>query len=305
MNYNNNNKRYYWLKLKTSYFNQLTQKKMQRQQNGRDLQVIYLKMLLASIEHGGIIQFEGVYNTLPEEIADNIGEPLDLVEQCVDFLKNNGLVEMSEDGAAFYPEAVEMTGSECDSAERVRQHRSRQTGANVLQCNTDVTDCNTDVTIDNREREKIIDIEIEKREKIKELEKRYNSLSGAIHDAGQTKPADAECGTLAGQKSVEAVTLTDIYCQLRTNRNDEYFIVTLSDLDWWAQFYPGVDVKTEFKKMAAWSEANPANRKTKKGMKRFINSWLSREQDRGGKNRPGNSYSAQESGRLDIVDSWV
>ena len=39
-------KRYYWLKLKNTYFSQLDQKKMRKQKNGKDMQIIYLRMML-------------------------------------------------------------------------------------------------------------------------------------------------------------------------------------------------------------------------------------------------------------------
>jgi hypothetical protein len=35
--------------------------------------------------------------------------------------------------------------------------------------------------------------------------------------------------------------------------------------------------------MKAWSDANPSNRKTRRGVKSFIVKWLIREQDKGGK----------------------
>ena len=41
-------KRYYWLKLPNTYFSQLEQKKMRKQEHGKDMQVIYLRMLLLS-----------------------------------------------------------------------------------------------------------------------------------------------------------------------------------------------------------------------------------------------------------------
>ena len=34
--------------------------------------------------------------------------------------------------------------------------------------------------------------------------------------------------------------------------------------------------------MRGWCLANPSKRKTKRGVKKFINNWLSRQQDRGG-----------------------
>lgn len=65
--------------------------------------------------------------------------------------------------------------------------------------------------------------------------------------------------------------------------------VPLDKISTWQQAYPAVDVKQELQKMRAWLESNPSRRKTRKGIGRFINSWLSREQDRGGiyKNKNG------------------
>lgn len=57
--------------------------------------------------------------------------------------------------------------------------------------------------------------------------------------------------------------------------------ITQSDVDLWESLYPAVDIMAELRKMAGWLDANPARRKTKAGIKRFVNSWLSREQDKG------------------------
>ena len=45
------------------------------------------------------------------------------------------------------------------------------------------------------------------------------------------------------------------------------------------KLYPAVDVMQEFREMRAWSIANPDRKKTKRGVKAFINRWLSSEQD--------------------------
>lgn len=58
--------------------------------------------------------------------------------------------------------------------------------------------------------------------------------------------------------------------------------VPLSKIEKWTEAYPAVDVKQELRKMVAWLVANPQRKKTRRGVDRFINSWLSREQDRGG-----------------------
>ena len=56
--------------------------------------------------------------------------------------------------------------------------------------------------------------------------------------------------------------------------------VRQDDVDAWKELYQAVDVLQELRKMKGWSEANPKKRKTKNGIKRFINSWLAGEQDK-------------------------
>lgn len=46
-----------------------------------------------------------------------------------------------------------------------------------------------------------------------------------------------------------------------------------------AVLYPAVDVAQQLRSMRGWLLANPKNRKTKAGIMRFVNSWLSREQN--------------------------
>lgn len=40
--------------------------------------------------------------------------------------------------------------------------------------------------------------------------------------------------------------------------------------------YPGIQVEGEIGKMIAWCVCNPAQRKTKRGILRFVNGWLNR-----------------------------
>lgn len=65
--------------------------------------------------------------------------------------------------------------------------------------------------------------------------------------------------------------------------NDRSFYpITQEDVDEWSNLYPSVDILQELRKMRGWLDANPAKRKTSRGIKRFITSWLAREQDKGG-----------------------
>lgn len=69
--------------------------------------------------------------------------------------------------------------------------------------------------------------------------------------------------------------------ELPTNRIGEVYSVYTNDIFDFRALYQAVDVMQEFRNMLGWLRANPSRRKTKSGMARFINSWLSKEQDRG------------------------
>ncbi|EGQ9962447.1 TPA: helix-turn-helix domain-containing protein [Vibrio cholerae] len=57
--------------------------------------------------------------------------------------------------------------------------------------------------------------------------------------------------------------------------------VTQSELFEYRELYPAVDVAQQIRNMIGWCKANPTRQKTAQGIKRFINAWLSKEQDRG------------------------
>ncbi len=83
--------------------------------------------------------------------------------------------------------------------------------------------------------------------------------------------------------AVPVITLT-------LNDKSEYPIYP-EQAEEWAGLYPAVDVIQQLRAMRAWLIANPKKRKTANGILRFVNSWLSREQDKGGKARASPSHS--------------
>lgn len=135
-------KRYFWLKLKNTYFNQLTQKKMKRQPNGKEMQIIYLRMLLISLDKEGYIHYQGVYDSIEEELAEEFDEPQEIVKQTIDFLINNNMVSVNSQNSLFMPEAMENVGSIGDSGIRMQNLREKEKAS---QCDGDVTECDADV----------------------------------------------------------------------------------------------------------------------------------------------------------------
>lgn len=87
---------------------------------------------------------------------------------------------------------------------------------------------------------------------------------------------NTSCSEPKGSKPEE-----EIIIELTLNDKSKYPVYK-EDIERWVELYPAVDVIQELRKMEGWIEANPQKRKTKTGIKRFINSWLSKEQDKGG-----------------------
>lgn len=69
------------------------------------------------------------------------------------------------------------------------------------------------------------------------------------------------------------------------NDNSEYWIFE-DQVKEWTELFPAVDVMQELRKMKNWLNSNPSRRKTKRGILRFVNGWLCKEQDRPKAQRP-------------------
>ena len=81
---------------------------------------------------------------------------------------------------------------------------------------------------------------------------------------------------------------------LTLNDRSEFWIYG-DQVEQWSQLFPAVDVLQELRKMKSWLDSNPSRRKTKRGI---LNSWLSREQDKGKLNYRTKAPQISE------VDSW-
>lgn len=79
------------------------------------------------------------------------------------------------------------------------------------------------------------------------------------------------------------------------------FPILQSKIDEWKSLYPAVDVMQELRKMKGWLDANPTKRKTQRGVLRFVNGWLAKEQDRGDYNAGKNPSAGY--GRNNVQNS--
>lgn len=148
------NKRYYWIQLTQDFFKSKEMKLLRKIAGGDTHTIIYLKMMLISLEDRGCIYYDGLADNLAEEIALMIDENVEDIKITLLFLESKGLLTRKSDRDYFLEQVPEMVGSETASARRVRKFRENQL---ALQCNDDVTKRNGDIEI-----EKDIDTEIEK-----------------------------------------------------------------------------------------------------------------------------------------------
>ena len=160
------NKRYYWLKMKKSFWDEPSVLFLRNLPSGDTLVIIYLKLLCMSLQNNGIIYFEGTYGTVEDEIALSLREDKMMVQMALSAMKQVNLVVMGMDDLEMqFTRIGEMVGidSESASAKRVREHRARKAleqqqvlGVTMKQ------ESNAVVTNGNTEIEKDKEIETEK-----------------------------------------------------------------------------------------------------------------------------------------------
>ncbi len=234
-------KKYYWLKLPADFFNQKVIKKLRRIAGGDTYTIIYLKMLIRSMNSNGALYYDKVEDDFATELAYDLEEDLENVKVTLSFLMAQGiLVEVSEEEFKLLA-CQDMIGCESGSAARVRKHRANV--LNSLQCNTDVTACNALVTDGNAlvttcnteiEREKDIDIDKEI-ERDKEVDKEIEKESKEKNASG--KPKHTPCKNPYGEFG--RVKLTDDEYNKLLNEFGDRTALYIQKLDEYMETYRG------------------------------------------------------------------
>lgn len=203
-------------------------------------------------------------------MAEEIGEEAEVVKKTLSFLEANKKLERTEHGFIL-PEALERVGSEGTSAERMRNMRQRQVSQSdgeVSQCDADVTECDADGAQCDVDIDKDIDIDQEKdKSKIKSI---YCAELSETPQRQQPPKTDKK------PETIEVEPVPSGYKIILLDKS--FYEIPLEKLNFWKESYPAVDVEQEFRSMAAWADANPTKRKTRRGIEKFINGWLIRSQ---------------------------
>ena len=148
------NRRYYWIQLAQDFFKSKEMKLLRKMPGGDTYTIIYLKLMLISLEDNGKIYFEELAQDLAEEMALLIDEDTEAVRMTLIFLSKKGLLTQHSNYEFFLEQVPEMVGSETASTRRSRKHREQK----ALHCNTNATKCNGEIDIEK-------DIDTEEEEK--------------------------------------------------------------------------------------------------------------------------------------------
>lgn len=284
-------KRYYWLKLPDDFFRQKPIKKLRKIAGGDTYTVIYLKMLLISLKNDGKLYFDGVEDNFCEELALELDEEEENVKVTVQFLMAQDLLKLIDESEYELTECSRMVGSESASAERMRRLRDKKTS----QCDIGVT-----------QPLHLGDVEIEKEiERDKEKDNKYicpELNSGQPQPKVETEPAaenrtkvETEPSCSQAELKVEKEPIqADVFIKLPLVNGDDY-LVTREYVRELQGLYPAVNVEQALRSMRGWLDANPRNRKTPRGIKRFITGWIAREQDKAPRVERRMSHPAQNN----------
>lgn len=153
------NKKFFWIKLKQDFFNDPYIKLLRRMAGGDTYTIIYLEMLVKSASTDGMLYFQGAGQDIAEELSLILDENVEDVRALLAYLEAKKLIthpEIKED--VFLVASADLTGSETDSAMRMRKFRERQ----MLQGNGQASLSYADVTDRYDKKEIEIEIEIDK-----------------------------------------------------------------------------------------------------------------------------------------------
>lgn len=127
--------RYYWLKLSSDFFYgeeskpYINRLRTECQSLGDTYIVIFIKLMLLSLNTEGILEYKGIFPSFEEELADALNEDSHNVKNTLAFFIKTPFLEeiISEDNrhSLFIPYVVKNTGSKTDSALRMEKAREK------------------------------------------------------------------------------------------------------------------------------------------------------------------------------------
>jgi predicted phage replisome organizer len=120
--------RYYWLRLKTNFFENDDIKVIESQPNGAQYIIFWQKLMLKSIEQvePGLLRYKEEIPYDERTLATVTNTDVDVVRSAVKLFAELHMVERRSNGDLWIAGVQDLVGSEVNSAERMRRLRERQ-----------------------------------------------------------------------------------------------------------------------------------------------------------------------------------
>lgn len=190
-------KKYYWLKLKRDFFKRHDIRIIEKMPNGKEYALLYVKLMLESIDHEGTLRFSEELPYDNEMLAAVTDTDLDIVEGAINLFYKLKIISKDEDGTIILPGVQQLIGSAVDNDAANRQRRSRERKKQAAaESVTNVTENVTPtVTKNNESKRKRIDkdkdkeLKKERKEKINKKEKNCEQVAALFNSLCPSLPS--------------------------------------------------------------------------------------------------------------------
>lgn len=236
------NKKYYWIKLKTDFFDQDTIDFLMGQENGAEYVVIYQMLLLKTAQQGGYLGTKMAEVMVPYDIKKIVRDTkyfdYDTVTIALELFKKLGLVYEESNHILKLAGAEQFVGSESKWAEKKRIYRDNQrTIQGQIEDNV-----RQEIDID-KEKEKDIEIDTDKKKKKKSAKADLNGMIDSFTENEELR--EALKAFLDMRKSIKKPIQTEYAFKLALNKlkqlsdrdSDRIEIVNQSVEHNWQTFY--------------------------------------------------------------------
>ena len=203
---------FYWIKLRTDFFESDAIDFLLSQKNGAEYVVLYQMLCLKSANSNGFLGAKVGEIIIPYDINRIVRDTKyfdhDTVAVALECFKKLGLVYQSDENGLYIVGLEDMVGHERNTSEanRIRKYRKNKALQQALQ---NVTDSVTNSNVE-KEIEKDIDIEIEKEKEKKQKKKAYG-------ENNNVKLTDDEynrlCNDYGQEKTRKAIDFLDLYIE--------------------------------------------------------------------------------------------
>ena len=173
---------YFWLKIDKKFFDNIFIKKLKTTPNGYAMTVIYIRLLLESLDSDCVLYYEGYFDNLKDELALKLDVSEEDMEMTIEYFTKCGLIQIDEDKNAELTQAKAMVMSETNWASYKRgQRQNKENLDNVQKSWTNSNSCPTEIESEieskieskkESKKESEIELEVESKSKSKK-EKDY------------------------------------------------------------------------------------------------------------------------------------